>query len=55
MLEGVTSAFSGPSTASFSYSADNTLVPEPSSLTLAVLGALGLVGYGLRRREAPGA
>ena len=34
MIEGVTIAFNGPGTASFDYSADNTLVPEPSSLTL---------------------
>jgi hypothetical protein len=47
MLEAVTSAFNGPGTASFDYSADNTLIPEPSSLTLAVLGVLGLVGYSL--------
>ena len=55
MIEGVTIAFNGPGTASFDYSADNTLVPEPSSLTLAVLGVLGLVGNGLRRRKALGA
>jgi MYXO-CTERM domain-containing protein len=55
MIEGVTIAFNGPGTSSFDYSADNTLVPEPSSLTLAGLGLLGLVGYGLRRRKALGA
>ena len=55
MTEVVTIAINGPGTASFDYSADNTLVPEPSSLTLAVLGVLGLVGYGLRRRKARGA
>jgi len=31
------------------------LVPEPSTMGLAGLGALGLIGYGLRRRKALGA
>jgi hypothetical protein len=30
-------------------------VPEPSSIVLAGLGALGMIGYGLRRRKASGA
>ncbi len=30
-------------------------VPEPSSMAIAGLGALGLIGYGLRRRKALGA
>jgi hypothetical protein len=30
-------------------------VPEPSTLALAGIGALGLIGYGLRRRKALGA
>jgi hypothetical protein len=30
-------------------------IPEPSSLTLAGLGVLGMIGYGLRRRKATGA
>jgi len=30
-------------------------VPEPSSLAIAGIGALGLIGYGLRRRKALGA
>jgi hypothetical protein len=30
-------------------------VPEPSTMALAGLGALGLIGYGLRRRKALGA
>jgi len=32
-----------------------TSVPEPSSMALAGLGGLGLIGYGLRRRRALGA
>jgi hypothetical protein len=55
MIKGVTIAFNGPGTASFDYSADNTVVPEPSSLTLAALGVLGLVGNGLRRHKGLGA
>jgi len=31
------------------------VVPEPSSFAIAGLGALGLIGYGLRRRKALGA
>lgn len=31
------------------------LTPEPSSLVLAGIGALGLIGYGVRRRKALGA
>jgi hypothetical protein len=30
------------------------VVPEPSSMALAGLGALGFIGYGLRRRKASG-
>jgi len=32
-----------------------TSVPEPSSMAIAGLGALGMIGYGLRRRKARGA
>ncbi|HKM56048.1 MAG TPA: PEP-CTERM sorting domain-containing protein [Isosphaeraceae bacterium] len=31
------------------------IVPEPSTLAIAGLGALGMMGYGLRRRKAQGA
>jgi len=34
---------------------DVASVPEPSTMALAGLGALGLIGYGLRRRKAQGA
>jgi hypothetical protein len=34
---------------------DLTTVPEPSSMALAGLGALGLIGFALRRRKAMGA
>jgi len=30
-------------------------VPEPSTMAIAGLGALGMIGYGLRRRKAMGA
>jgi hypothetical protein len=32
-----------------------TVVPEPSTMAIAGIGALGLIGYGLRRRKALGA
>jgi len=32
-----------------------TAVPEPSTMAIASLGALGMIGYGLRRRKAMGA
>jgi hypothetical protein len=32
-----------------------TSVPEPTTLAIAGLGALGMIGYGLRRRKALGA
>jgi hypothetical protein len=34
------------------FSLSGQVVPEPASLTLAGLGVLGLLGYGLRRRKA---
>jgi hypothetical protein len=40
--------------ASFSVPPVST-VPEPSSMAIAGLGGLGLIGYGLRRRKAVGA
>ncbi len=33
----------------------NPVVPEPSTMAIAGLGALGMIGYGLRRRKAMGA
>jgi hypothetical protein len=36
-------------------SVTSAVVPEPSTMALAGLGALGLIGYGLRRRKALGA
>jgi hypothetical protein len=46
--------------AAFNFGATSTVspvaaVPEPSTMALAGLGALGLIGYGLRRRKATGA
>jgi len=44
---------------SFNYggtsSVSSIAVPEPSSMAIAGLGALGMIGYGLRRRKALGA
>ncbi len=39
----------------FSASTTLTPVPEPSTMAIAGIGALGLIGYGLRRRKARGA
>jgi hypothetical protein len=43
----------GAGLASFDH--ELTAVPEPSSMAIAGLGALGMIGYGLRRRKATGA
>jgi len=40
------------STTSFASDAQVQVVPEPSTLALVGLGALGFVGYGIRRRKA---
>jgi hypothetical protein len=42
-------------TVSFDFHIHNAAAPEPSSMALAGLGALGLIAYGLRRRKAMGA
>jgi hypothetical protein len=39
----------------FSADGNVTVVPEPSSLAVAGIGALGMIGFGLRRRKAMGA
>ena len=36
---------------SFSADLSNSIVPEPSSLAIAGLGGLAMIGYGLRRRR----
>jgi len=52
----------GTTVSSFTASGSGTFsanpppaVPEPSTLALAGIGALGMIGYGLRRRKASGA
>jgi len=45
----------GANGGTFSADLSNTVVPEPPSLAIAGIGALGVIGYGLRRRKAPGA
>jgi len=42
---------------SFSYGGTSSVssIPEPSSMAIAGIGALGMIGYGLRRRKALGA
>jgi hypothetical protein len=40
---------------SWSGTITSTSVPEPSSLAIAGLGALGMIGFGLRRRKVLGA
>ena len=49
-LSAFVSSLSGTASASVVSS-----IPEPSSMAIAGLGALGLIGYGLRRRKALGA
>jgi len=53
----LTFTFSGAGQISISSDATTTFaaVPEPSSMAIAGLGALGMIGYGLRRRKALGA
>jgi len=43
--------------ATFSYGGTSAVssIPEPSSMAIAGIGALGMIGYGLRRRKALGA
>jgi len=50
-----TSAGSVQASLSSDSSANFTAVPEPSSMAIAGLGALGMIGFGLRRRKALGA
>jgi len=39
----------------FNQTFSQVVVPEPSTMAIAGLGALGMIGYGLRRRKALGA
>jgi len=46
------SSFTGNDASTASATIQQPPVPEPSSLAIAGIGALGLIGYGLRRRKA---
>jgi hypothetical protein len=48
--DGITVSFTG-----FEPTTSIQSVPEPSTLAIAGIGALGMIGYGLRRRKALGA
>jgi len=50
--ENVNSTSYSGSIATTSGVTTSSLVPEPSSLAVAGIGALGMIGYGLRRRKA---
>jgi hypothetical protein len=50
-----TSASGGNVNLSSDARADFTATPEPSTMAMAGLGALGFIAYGLRRRKASGA
>jgi len=50
---GVLSVIDGTTSSNLTF--QPTAVPEPSTMALAGLGAMGLIGYGLRRRKALGA
>jgi hypothetical protein len=57
MTQVVTIAFPssrGAILATGGYHSTNTIVPEPLSMALASIGALGFIAYGLRRRTALG-
>jgi hypothetical protein len=51
IIDGGTAAIVG----GFAPGLPLTAVPEPSTMAIAGLGALGMIGYGLRRRKALGA
>jgi len=51
---GVLSVIDGTTSSNLTFEPTNA-VPEPSTMALAGLGAMGLIGYGLRRRKALGA
>ncbi len=48
---GVSGGLFTPFLASDTQDQSSTIVPEPSTMAIAGLGALGLIGYGIRRRK----
>jgi len=55
LVETLSLTFGDSGTLNSSTATILTSTPEPSSMVLAGVGVLGLVGYGLRRRKAMGA
>jgi hypothetical protein len=53
-VDGITDIGNSPVNITGQSSISSVAVPEPSTLALAGLGALGFIGYGLRRRQVLG-
>jgi len=57
IVQQLTVTLGAGDSSSFTFTSGTTpiAVPEPSTMAIAGLGALGMIGYGLRRRKALGA